>query len=125
MTNNIKVIGILNCDTDSGEDWIHNVTPMTIGVLAEELDLQEKLSFRIFDAHRSIFPDRHEHLDGIIITGGATNILTYQPDSDSWVTELRHYLENALRTNTPVLGVCFGSQAITAVFGGEVRPIGN
>lgn len=43
-------------------------------------------------------------------------------DAPDWIGRHRQFLRSALAADTPVLGVCFGAQALALAGGGEVAP---
>jgi GMP synthase-like glutamine amidotransferase len=53
--------------------------------------------------------------DRIILSGSRTSCLEEGP----WVTRLDELLREALRESRPILGVCYGHQAINRVLGGK------
>ena len=55
-------------------------------------------------------------VDGIIVTGSPL-MLT---DREGWMLDLARYLQEAVRAGPPLLGVCFGHQALAFALGGEV-----
>jgi len=63
-------------------------------------------------------PDRLD-ADGLVVLGGG-----YLPDADDrapWLPATRSLVEQALRDETPVLGVCLGGQMLAQVAGGVVK----
>lgn len=60
-------------------------------------------------------PDPME-VDGIIITGSPL-MLT---DREGWMLQLAEWTRGAAHTEVPLLGVCFGHQALAFALGGEV-----
>lgn len=66
-------------------------------------------------AGREPLPDSLARYAGVVITGSAASAIT-GPDSSApgWVAPLVEWLADALRTDKPVLGICFGHQVVAA-----------
>ena len=62
--------------------------------------------------------DELDQYDGIISLGAQAGVL--EEDEYEWMPHERKILEWALETETPLLGLCFGSQLIASAAGGEV-----
>ena len=61
-------------------------------------------------------------IGGVVITGSGAMIT----DSDPWIAETAAWLREAVASNIPVLGICFGHQLLAHALGGEVddNPVG-
>jgi GMP synthase (glutamine-hydrolysing) len=55
-------------------------------------------------------------LDAIVVLGSASSV----NDDLPWIATELAYLENAVEVGTPVLGICFGGQALARALGGSV-----
>lgn len=64
------------------------------------------------------FPD-HSDYDLVVAMGSTWSV--YDPQVVSWVKPELVFLEQAVAANTPVLGICFGAQALSAALGGVVE----
>ena len=120
------VIYILNADTDRQEYQGANLANLIHGELFES-PWMETLGVATYNVHQGRFPDPHrmDKPAGIIITGSFVNVRSGQPDSAPWVTELARYLEGFMHDPIPILGVCFGHQILSMIYGHSVEPIGN
>lgn len=65
-----------------------------------------------------ILPDLREY-DGLIVLGGEMGAL--EDDKAPWLPGVRELLAEAVRTETPALGICLGGQLLAAACGGRVR----
>ncbi|HEY1919549.1 MAG TPA: type 1 glutamine amidotransferase [Streptosporangiaceae bacterium] len=59
--------------------------------------------------------------DHIVLLGAVWSV--YDPDPDrAWIADELAWLHRADQAGVPVLGICFGAQALATAFGGEVKP---
>ena len=72
---------------------------------------------RIFDVREGQYVD-DEPVDGLVITGSSSSVCT---DPADWVAPLLDNLQQLMNRNLPMLGVCFGHQALAAASGGKVE----
>lgn len=66
-------------------------------------------------APQSDFPESPRNFDRIILSGSRTSCLEEGP----WISQLDGFLKEALDLRKPVLGVCYGHQALNRVLGGK------
>lgn len=57
-------------------------------------------------------------LDWVIVMGGPMNV--YEDDKYPWLTLEKHFIEEAIKKNKIVIGICLGSQLIADVLGSKV-----
>lgn len=61
-----------------------------------------------------------EELDFLVIMGGPMNI--YEENKYPWLMPEKKFIEQAIKHNKIVLGICLGSQLIADVLGAKVSP---
>ena len=77
-----------------------------------------------FDVH--MFPKEGplpalDGVDHVIVLGAIWSVYDDSPDR-AWIADLLAWLREADQAEVPVLGICFGAQAVSAAFGGQVEP---
>lgn len=87
-------------------DWIRS------GLLAGGASQVDVLDVRTTDA---VLPD-HGNVAGVIITGSHAMV----SDREPWSEALVPWLQQAVRQDVPVLGICYGHQLLAHAMGGEV-----
>lgn len=60
-----------------------------------------------------------DRYDGVLVMGGSMNV--HELDGHPWLADERRAISEVLDAGVPLLGVCLGSQLLSAVAGGEVR----
>lgn len=78
--------------------------------------LAPELNIHVVDVTVDDLPGRPEDWDGIVITGSPAMV----SDREPWSEQTASWLANAVRAETPVLGVCYGHQLLAHALGGEV-----
>ncbi len=64
-----------------------------------------------------VFPDSVEDADGWLITGSRHGVYEDHP----WMEPLMQFIRDAFAADKPMVGVCFGHQAIAQALGGHVE----
>lgn len=77
--------------------------------------------FSVFDVTTGDFPDDPLAFDAVILTGSPA----YVDDDDAWIARVLHDIRRIEAARVPLVGLCFGHQAIIAALGGEVRRKGS
>lgn len=86
-------------------------------LLADWLD-ERGIEWRLVDVER----DGHPDLDSapwVVALGSRHSTTAAEP---TWIPAEIELLRSAVRDEVPVLGICFGSQALSLALGGEVHP---
>ena len=100
--------------------WVLQHHPAeNLGTIADALE-EAALAWqyvRVFDGHP--IPTEMKGAGGLIVMGGAETV--YQLDRYPYLRDEIRLLENALKENKPILGVCLGSQLLAATLGAAVR----
>ena len=99
---------------------VQHVAPETPGTLGEVLAEREcpVRTVRPFDDDP--IPSELAGAAGLVVMGGPMSV--YDNDAHPHLRDELSLIEEALRAEVPVLGVCLGSQLIADVLGADVRP---
>lgn len=76
-----------------------------------------RYDFTIFDVTEGHFPNDPTLFDAVILTGSPA----YLDDGDAWIDRLCSHIRQMVAAKTPLIGLCFGHQAIMAALGGVVE----
>ncbi len=68
------------------------------------------------------FPDPGA-IDLLLVMGGPMSV--HDEARHDWLRSEKRFLERALRSETPILGICLGAQLVAEVLGAEVRSNGR
>ncbi len=75
--------------------------------------------------HVHLVPDDgpFPHLDGVdhIVVLGAANSVNDKGPASVWIAGELAWLRRADQAGVPILGICFGAQALCAAFGGQIE----
>jgi GMP synthase (glutamine-hydrolysing) len=100
--------------------WVLQHHPAeNLGAIADALE-EAALAWqyvRVFDGHP--IPKDMKGAGGLIVMGGSETV--YQLDRYPYLRDEMRLIENALKENKPILGVCLGSQLLAAALGANVR----
>ena len=79
--------------------------------------LRPDWSFEVFSVKDGVFPSGPEAFDGYVITGSPASV---NDDSLPWVGPLLDFIRAVHATRQPLIGLCFGHQAVARALGGQV-----
>ncbi len=90
----------------------------TLGAIADALEAAALAwqYIRVHDGHP--VPNEIRGAGGLIVMGGPQTV--YQLDRYPYLRDEIRLIENALKENKPILGVCLGSQLLAAALGAKV-----
>ena len=90
--------------------------PGLFRALLDEAVTAGKITLSTFAVLRSEFPSAATDFDGYIITGSASGVY----EDDAWIDRLMSFIQDVYAANIPIVGICFGHQALAQALGGEV-----
>lgn len=73
------------------------------------------VSLRFFRIMDNVFPDHHASCDAWLITGSPAGVYDDLP----WISRLMEFIRQAHAASVPLIGICFGHQAIAHALGGN------
>jgi GMP synthase (glutamine-hydrolysing) len=91
----------------------------TLGTIADALTSQGITAHYLRSFAGEAVPRDMADAAGLIIMGGPMGV--YEQDHYPYLRDELLLIENALRLEKPVLGVCLGSQLLAAALGAEVK----
>jgi GMP synthase (glutamine-hydrolysing) len=94
-----------------------------LGTIAESL-ADAGVGARYVRAHagEAIPPALHDAV-GLIVMGGPMGV--YEADRFPFLRQEMRLIEQALKSERPILGICLGSQLLAHTLGAEVKPVGK
>jgi GMP synthase (glutamine-hydrolysing) len=96
---------------------VRSETPGKIGAVLRTEGISTKV-VRIFEGNK--VPDELGEAAGLVIMGGPMGV--YEQDRHPFLRQEIRLIEEALKREEPVLGICLGSQLLASALGARVRP---
>jgi GMP synthase-like glutamine amidotransferase len=90
--------------------------------LFEDWLREREIAYRIVRAWEGSIPPDPASFDWVASLGSADSVNGPGPE---WIAAELDFLGRAATAEVPVLGICFGGQALAAALGGEVLPAGE
>ncbi|MEM8750324.1 MAG: gamma-glutamyl-gamma-aminobutyrate hydrolase family protein [Pseudomonadota bacterium] len=72
--------------------------------------------YTVFPVIDDVFPEHADDFDGYVITGSPASV----HDPFPWVARLLAFIREIIAQDVPLIGACYGHQAIALALGGEV-----
>lgn len=79
------------------------------------------VNFTTYQVIDQRYPDSLDECDGYLLTGSKESVYDAQP----WIDKLRHFIVDVYKSNTKLVGICFGHQMIADALGGKVEQAKN
>lgn len=94
---------------------MQNIQCETLGLL-EQMFLNDRYEIQKVDTQNDPVPTSPSGYDAIVILGGPMAVYDNMP----YLQKEEELIRNAIKNDTPVLGICLGSQLIAQAAGGRV-----
>ena len=113
-------LGLLRCDEVGGDrlDRYGGYRELFTQLLNHG---DEEVVVTDYDVVDGRLPGAADEQDGWLISGARSSAL----DDDPWIADLFDVVRDLDAARAPVIGVCFGHQAVAQALGGEVRYTGG
>lgn len=113
MTRRMAVL-LTNNDTSAFAAHFPNDGQKVVQLLQP---LQPDWSFEVVPVKDGALPESSKAFDGYVITGSPASV---NDDSLPWVGPLLDFIRAVHATRQPLIGLCFGHQAVARALGGQV-----
>jgi GMP synthase-like glutamine amidotransferase len=112
---NLRIAVLLtNDDTSAFASHFPNDGQKVVQLLAP---FRPEWQLEVVPVKVGVFPDRPQNFDGYVITGSPASV---NDDSLPWVGALLEFIRAVDAARQPLIGLCFGHQAVARALGGQV-----
>ncbi len=111
----MKQVAIYLTNTDDSAfaaRWPDDAEKVIAGLRAVGADY----AFSVFDVTKGTFPNDPTSFDAVILTGSPA----YVDDDEGWIARMLDDIRTIAAARVPMIGLCFGHQAIIAALGGKI-----
>ena len=102
--------------------WLQHVPFEDLGII-EEWAGAKAHNLSATRVYENGAPPAKEEIDFLVIMGGPMSV--WEEDKYSWLTREKRFIEDAIRENKTVLGICLGAQLIVDDLGFDGRTRGQ
>jgi GMP synthase-like glutamine amidotransferase len=115
----MKRVAIYHNNTDRSDFALNQPETDAEKVVLRLREAGADYDFTIFEPTEGDFPEDPTGYDAVILTGSPAFI----EDDQGWIARELDHVRQLDATKVPLVGLCFGHQAIMAALGGEVRKV--
>ncbi|MDA1215349.1 MAG: gamma-glutamyl-gamma-aminobutyrate hydrolase family protein [Chloroflexi bacterium] len=104
--------------------WVlQHTPPETLGTIQDALTAESVTAEYVRAFEGQPVPQRMGEATGLVVMGGPMGV--YEQAQYPYLIDEIHLIEDALRADVPVIGVCLGSQLLASALGAEVVSSGQ
>jgi GMP synthase-like glutamine amidotransferase len=115
----MKRVAIYHNNTDRSAFALNQPETDAEKVVARLREAGAEYEFHTFEVTEGQFPEDPTSFDAVILTGSPAFI----EDNDGWIARELDHVRQLDAARVPLVGLCFGHQAIVAALGGRVHKV--